>query len=459
METEKNLECMNIAKVSYSGFFKFLLPSTLGVLLFLIPLKINGEATLLINVIINATKAFLGTMLVPFIILILFISAVCSTVGLLKPDIFKGFFRSLFVINPFMVFVRVFAVIIAILAYLQVGPEMIWSNDTGGFMLNSVLTILVPFFLWAGIMLPLLTHFGLIEFIGVFTRGIFRPLFKIPDRSALNCTVAWVGSGSMGIVLTNQEYENGFYTGREAIRIATGFSVVSVPIVAILAGFLDLQHLFPLLYGSLIFTAVIVNIIVFRIPPISRKPDEYMDGAPKRTIDEKASENIGVFKWALLSGIKRAEEKKNNLIKGGFKITADIWFTLEPIVLVLGTVVTIISVYTSFFKWISYPFIPVLNLLGLEDATNAAPSIVLGFVDIFLPFIVGAGIDSVETKFVIALVALNQVIMMTEGGPLLLKSSIPINFLDIVKIFMLRTLLTLPIAAGLAHIFSFLNLL
>ena len=48
------------------------------------------------------------------------------------------------------------------------------------------------------------------EFVGSLARPIMRPLFKIPGRSAINCAVAWVGSGTMGIVLTNKEYEDGF---------------------------------------------------------------------------------------------------------------------------------------------------------------------------------------------------------------------------------------------------------
>ena len=71
----------------------------------------------------------------------------------------------------------------------------------------------------------------------------------------------------------------------------------------------------------------------------------------------------------------------------------------------------------------------------------------------FLPAIIGADIESDLTRFVIAGVSITQLIYMSEVGGLLLGSKLPVRFIDLVIIFLLRTIITLPIIVVAAHIF------
>jgi nucleoside recognition membrane protein YjiH len=73
----------------------------------------------------------------------------------------------------------------------------------------------------------------------------------------------------------------------------------------------------------------------------------------------------------------------------------------------------------------------------------------------FLPAVLGQSIESEMTRFVIACVSLTQLIYMSEIGVLLLKSRIPLNVLELFAIFILRTLITLPIIALIAHTLVF----
>jgi nucleoside recognition membrane protein YjiH len=52
---------------------------------------------------------------------------------------------------------------------------------------------------------------------------------------------------------------------------------------------------------------------------------------------------------------------------------------------------------------------------------------------------------------VIISVSITQLIYMSEVGILILKTQIPLNFIDLVVVFLLRTLITLPIVAAIAH--------
>ena len=52
----------------------------------------------------------------------------------------------------------------------------------------------------------------------------------------------------------------------------------------------------------------------------------------------------------------------------------------------------------------------------------------------------------------IAALSVTQLIYMSEVGALLLGSKIPVTLLDLLLIFLLRTLVTLPVIAGVAHL-------
>lgn len=55
------------------------------------------------------------------------------------------------------------------------------------------------------------------------------------------------------------------------------------------------------------------------------------------------------------------------------------------------------------------------------------------------------------TRFIIACLSVTQLIYMSEVGGLLLGSKIPVTFVDLVLIFIVRTLITLPVIVLCAH--------
>ena len=441
---------MKDGKKSEAALLKFLVPSVIGVLLFLIPFQINGEPTLIINLIIDKTKELLGSALVPIVIVILFITAICSTAGHFRLITFKGFWADFFNVKLSTCIVRILSAVVSVLIYFETGPEFIWSADTGGMMMSDVVANLVPFFFWCGIAMPLLTEFGLMEFIGNLMRPIMRPLYKVPGRSAVNAAVAWVGSGTMGIMFTDQEYRAGYYTKKESVIISTGFAIPSIAIVSLLCSFLDLSSLFPQIYLTAIVVGLVAQFILVRIPPISRKPNEYCPTAEKRDISERPPEGYSTFSYAVKCATERAAQPHGNLLVNGLKVALDVWFTLLPIVLGLGTVATIICEYTPVVKYLAMPLAWLMQTLGIAEAAAAAQSILLGFIDVFLPFIAGGAIASAATKFIVAVVCILQIIFISETGPLLLKVDFDLSFLDIVVLFLMRTvvalLLVLPVA-------------
>ena len=93
-----------------------------------------------------------------------------------------------------------------------------------------------------------------------------------------------------------------------------------------------------------------------------------------------------------------------------------------------------------------------MELLQVPEAEAAAQTIMVGFADMFIPSILAAGsIESDVTRFIVAAMSVTQLIYMSEVGALLLGSKIPVNIIELFFIFILRTLVTLPVIVLMAH--------
>jgi len=129
-------------------------------------------------------------------------------------------------------------------------------------------------------------------------------------------------------------------------------NVTSVPMVVLFSQILGLSYMFPTIYISFLLVGFIVNIIMVKIPPISRKPDQYLQPGVIGDSDEMGTAGNGFLKSAVLAAIKHNERKKTNLnLFSGLKLTGNIWFTLEPIILVLGAAVMVIAI--PVFGWLT----------------------------------------------------------------------------------------------------------
>ena len=128
------------------------------------------------------------------------------------------------------------------------------------------------------------------------------------------------------------------------------------------------------------------------------------------------------------------------------------WLGVLPIVMAIGGIALIIAEYTPFFAILGTPFIPLLNLLGVPEAVAASQTLVVGFADMFIPSVLASTITNEMTRFIIACISVTQLIYMSEVGGLLLGSKIPVKFIDLIIIFLERTLVSLPIIVLCANI-------
>lgn len=433
---------------------RFLLPSALGAFFFLLPVKYEGGWTIPMGVLSALLTEHVGEYMATVVLAIVVVSASLSVwFSLIKrppPDGYTGLRRIFFVGRSWLV-LRLSGLIVTILIFFQIGPEFVWSEATGHVVLYDLAKAIVTIFIFASLLLPLLTDFGLMELIGTVFRNVFRKLFRLPGRSCIDAVASWMAAAAVGVFITSQQYERGFYSGREAAVIATNFSVVSLPFCLVVAQFAGLGHMFFPFYLTVTLAGLITAMILPRIPPLSRKADNYSEAG--KQIAEEVPRGDSLFRWGVQKAIAKAESAPNarGYLRSTLEVLFDIWFGLMPPLMVIATLGLIIVEYTPLMTWLSYPFIPLLELLRLPEAATAAPALLVGFADMFLPAVLAKDIDSELTRFVVISVSITQLIYLSEVGVMILKTRIPLNFLDLVVIFLLRTLITLPIIAAIAH--------
>ena len=435
-------------------FFRFLIPSLIGAFLFVTPINQDGNLTIPIAVVANALLDIISPFVLTLTWLLISLSAILTVIhktvgiGLLKKD---EKLDSLFSIKGFWFAIRILGFVIANMIYFNIGPEIIIGGATGGLVINNLIPILICVFLLAGVLLALLLNYGLLDFLGALLIRVMRPIFDLPGRSALDCVASWLGDGSIGVLLTSKQYEEGFYSKREATVIATTFSAVSITFSLVVISEVGLEHMFLPFYLAATAAGIVCAIIVPKLPPLSKVPDTYNTSVPHR-------EDIPDGMTAPQYGLKLALDKAGHspslkeFFREGIENVAEMWFGTLPVILALGTLALIIAEYTPVFRLLGLPFIPLYNLLQVPEAALASQTVIVGFADMFLPSVIASSIESELTRFVVAATSVSQLIYMSEIGSIIMGSKIPVSLKDLFIIYLERTIVSIPVIALIAHL-------
>lgn len=453
-ESSRNLDKENTGNKS---LLRFLVPSLIGLFLFMTPVSYEGQMTIPVALLAKVLMAALDGYLLNIITVIITFMAVASTLAVLfKPKFIteSKFLRELFMPTPLWLAVRIISGVFTIATVFHIGPEYIWNENTGGLVLNDLLPTLFAVFIFAGLLLPLLLNFGLLELCGSLCTKIMRPVFNLPGRSAVDCIASWLGDGSVGILLTDKQYQEKFYTQREAAVIGTTFSAVSITFSLVVIAQVNLEQYFLPYYLAITLSGIVAAIIVPKLPPLCWKKDIFIDGTEKTSDLESIPTGHNVFSWGIDQAIERASKvtSYSSVFIEGLKNATHMVFGILPVVMAIGTIGLLIAEYTSVFAVLGKPFMYYLEFMNVPEAVLASESLVVGFADMFVPSILATSIDTDMTRFIIAGVSVSQLIYMSEVGALLLGSKIPVNIVDLFIIFVLRTIITLPIITGVAHL-------
>lgn len=438
-KSQQNTEQLQMEIQQNTGnALKFFLYSLIGIIMFFIPISIGGQSTILLDHLVTAIKNAVPS-LVP--IYTLFVMLLGSIYPFMTKTWNKGAVNTVFSI------LKVFGFIVGLMLYFKLGPAWLFEKDLGPFLFDKLIIpvgILVPV---GSAFLALLVGYGLLEFIGVFCKPIMKPLWKTPGRSAVDAVASFVGSYSIGLLITNRVFKEGKYTVKEACIIATGFSTVSATFMIIIAKTLNIMELWNLYFWTTLVITFIVTAITVRIRPLSRKSDDYYT-----EVGDPEPETKGpLLKAAWDEGMKAAQNSVGlgqNIVqnlKDGFIMTMGIL----PSIMSVGLLGLMLAKFTPVFDWLGYIFYPFTWILQIPEPLLAAKALSVGIAEMFLPALLVTGAP-LATKFIIAVVSVSSILFFSASIPCILSTEIPISIPELIIIYIERVILTLILVTPIA---------
>lgn len=451
-----NAEILALQKDKGRLTAKFVLGSTAGLLLFLIPLPYSSGSNIGVSVLSSLIRKGIDP-ITPWIgLVVCYLSGLGGLwVKLAKPAIVEKSPLAKRLLNPGWVWLvfRLCAIVISTMVLLGFGPEWLISADTGGQIAKGVVRSSIAILGLCAFLLPLLTEFGLMEFIGVLCQSFFRKVFRIPGRAAVDCLSSWLGVSNVAVLLTDSQYVHGRYTRREAVVIMTCFSAVSVSSTIVYLDFCDIGYMFVPFYAIVCLLGVVCAIIIPRIPPVSRYANEYYNGIDNSLPDEVPAQYKSKLQYAYYSALEKARDTftLKSLCKDGVNTLLSVLFNITPGLITIGTLALVIANYTPVFEILGTPFIPLFNLFRIPEATQAAQALMGGFADNYIPAILAGGtMTNPLTQFIVCLVAYNSIIYMSGPGAVMSQSETNIGVGKLFIIYLLRVILTILVGCPIS---------
>lgn len=421
---------------------KFILLNVIGIFMFFITVTINGTKSIPIDHIVTWMRSLpnFGPIY----------GGIIVVVGAILPFA-RGTWNKDTVTTVFSIF-KVIGIGVVGMAIFGWGPESFHTPDMLPFVFNKVVvpvTSLVPV---GAVFLAFLINYGLMEFIGVFMKPIMRPIWKTPGRSAIDAVASFVGSYSVGLLITNRVYKEGFYSQKEASIIATGFSTVSATFMVVVAKTLGLMDKWNLYFWSTLIITFVVTAITTRLFPLNRKSDLSYGDRP--VVPEPVVEKGKLVSTALDEGLAACANAPGIMegIVKNFKDGINLALNIGPTLMSIGFLGLLLAQFTPVFDIMGYLFLPFTMLLGFgADAAIAAKGCAISLAEMFLPAnIVAAG--SPATQAVIAIVCVSEILFFSASIPCILGTDIKLSIKEILLIWVERVILSLVIATPVVHL-------
>ena len=345
-----------------------------------------------------------------------------------------------------------------VMALTQKGIPFIYHEATVPYMIREIFPFTIGCLTIGGFVLPLLTSYGILELAGVMLEPIMRPVLKLPGKAAIDSIASIVGAAVVGIFLTTQLYHDNQYTDKEALSIASGFSLNSVGYCAFLVSYVGLGGMFNQMFLTYLVIAYIMAAIIVRIPPVSKHSDTYENGVIQTEEMRKENKKFykGQFKLGFIRAIEKADTSDNvikDLILGGFNGFMVV-VEIIPMMVVIGGLMLSVYKFTPIIQIASKPLIPLISLMKVPEAPLAAEAIFLGGIELFMPSLaVTAGTINEAVRYFVVMVSMVQVLYITETMLPLISFGLPVKFWEIVVIWLERTVIAIPLVAIAMHIF------
>ncbi|WP_261131991.1 YjiH family protein [Bacillus sp. Marseille-Q3570] len=418
------------------GFF-----SAIGIFMFFIPITVNGKSSIPLDHLVTWFQATFPA-LVPYYALLVIL------LGATYPFYSKTWRKD----NVTLVFslLKVLGLFASILIMFNLGPAWMMAPNMGPFLFEKLVIpvgLLVPI---GAVFLALLVGYGLLEFIGVLVQPVMRPIWKTPGRSAIDAVASFVGSYSIGLLITNRVFKEGKYTIKEAAIIATGFSTVSATFMIVVANTLGLMEIWNTYFWVTLLVTFLVTAITVRIYPLRSMSNDYYQGM-EGTPELKPTGNRVKSAWSLaMDAAMSAPTFGKNIwvnLKDGFIMT----MAILPSIMSVGLLGLMLAEFTPFFDILGYIFYPFTALLQIPEPLLAAKAAAIEIAEMFLPALLVVDAPLV-TRFVIGVLSVSAIMFFSALIPCILSTEIPLSIWKMMLIWVERTILTLIIVTPIAYL-------
>ncbi|WP_434986093.1 YjiH family protein [Vreelandella zhaodongensis] len=410
---------------------KLFFPSALGILIFFVPIEIGDRRTILLDHMVSGARGLLGDASGFYALALIASGAAYPLVrGYWNRNVTERIFTGL----------KLLGVVAALMAITGWGPAFLHEPDMLPFLFDKLVIpvgLIVPI---GAIFLALLISYGMLELIGVLVQPVMRPIWRTPGRSAIDAVASFVGSYSIGLLITNRVYQAGQYSAREAAIIATGFSTVSATFMIIVARTLDLMAVWNAYFWLTLLITFIVTAVTVRLPPLSGMDDSAKDGEPEAVAGKRLS-----IAWQTGLEVAARAPVLHKSVAINFKEGLVMAISILPSIMSVGLLGLLAAKYTPLFEWLGWLFYPFVAVWGIADAAALAQASAAGLAEMFLPALLMAEAEFVS-RFAAGVVSVSSVLFFSASIPCILSTSIPLSVGRMLVVWFIRVALSLTLA-------------
>ncbi len=440
-EILKDEEVKKFARFEFGIFGKMIICSIIGIFSFFISFEWDGRSSILLDHIVTALTTYTPTLVNAYVLILL-------VLGAFYPFVTKKWNVSS--VSIVLSILKLVGLVVGVMLMFNFGPAFLADPNIGPFLMEKLIKpvgLVIPI---GSVFLALLVCYGLLEFIGVFMQSVMKPVFRTPGRSAVDAVASFVGSYSVGLMLTNRVYKEGKYTAREAAIVATGFSTVSATFMIIVAKTLGLMEHWNKFFWVTLVVTFAVTAITARIYPLRSIKDTYAEDTipqPEKII--KKDRLKMAWTEAVIATKSNPSLPKNLYIhlKDGLIMAMGV----IPSILSIGLIGLLLAMYTPLFDWLAYLFVPFTYLLQIPEPMLTAKAISLSIAEMFLPAMLVTE-SVIVTKFIVAVVSISAILFFSAVIPVILSTSIPLTIRQMLIIWFERVVLTLILVTPIAFL-------
>lgn len=410
--------------------------SAIGLVMFFVPFTIGDKSTILFD----HGATYLVTQQHTLSVTLLFLLMIF---GVGKPFI-DGSWRKNLTHKTLTVF-KIIGLVLAVMYMTGTAPAYMMEADMLPFLFEKLalpVGMIVPI---GALILAFLVGFGLLEMVGVLMQPIMKPIWKTPGSSAIDAVASFVGSYSIGLLITNRVYLQKQYSAREAVIIATGFSTVSAAFMVIVAKTLNLMEFWNIFFWSTLVITFIVTAITARIPPISL----FDNDVERPPLDHTRGKRLAAAFDLGLATSRQATDLKQILwsnFRDGLMMAA----AIVPSIIAVGLTGLLLAKYTPVFDVLGLLLYPFTWLGGLPEPLVAAKGMSAGLAEMFLPALLLSEAD-ILTRYVAGVISISSVLFFSAMIPCVLATEIPLSVGKMIVIWFERVALSVLLAAAFGH--------